>query len=93
MTTPATTEALDFVVRRDDVRVHACRPAARSRPHAGQVLLRIDRFGFTANNITFVTLGDRFSYWSFFLVTERARADTSAWVCHSQDPQGSGQSE
>jgi hypothetical protein len=48
MTTPATTEALDFVVRRDDVRVHACRPAARSRPHAGQVLLRIDRFGFTA---------------------------------------------
>jgi len=66
MTTPATTEALDFVVRRDDVRVHACRPAARSRPHAGQVLLRIDRFGFTANNITYVTLGDRFSYWSFF---------------------------
>src|SRR5262249_56516370 len=40
--------------------------AARSRPHAGQVLLRIDRFGFTANNITYVTLGDRFSYWSFF---------------------------
>jgi Protein of unknown function (DUF2855) len=66
MTTPATYEALDFVVRRDDVRVHACWPVAWSRAHAGQVLLRVDRFGFTANNITYVTLGDRLSYWSFF---------------------------
>src|SRR5262245_11753241 len=32
----------------------------------GQVLLRIDRFGFTANNVTYVTLGERLSYWSFF---------------------------
>src|SRR5262249_58733978 len=65
MTRP-TDGALDFVVRRDDPRVHACWAAPRGRANVGQVVLRIDRFGFTANNITYVTLGDRFSYWSFF---------------------------
>jgi len=61
---------LDFVVRRDDPRVHACWPAPRSRENDGQALLRIDHFGFTANNITYVTLGERFSYWSFFPTAE-----------------------
>src|SRR5262249_3240073 len=61
---------LDFVVRRDDPRVHACWPAPRSRENDGQALLRIDRFGFTANNITYVTLGERLSYWSFFPTAE-----------------------
>src|SRR5262245_5707023 len=64
--TRSTDEGLDFVVRRDDPRVHACWAAPRGRANVGQVLLRIDRFGFTANNITYVTLGERFSYWSFF---------------------------
>ena len=64
--TKRTDEGLDFVVRRDDPRVHACWPAPRGRANVGQVLLRIDCFGFTANNITYVTLGERFSYWNFF---------------------------
>ena len=64
--TKSTDEGLDFVVRRDDPRVHACWPAPRGRANVGQVLLRIDCFGFTANNITYVTLGERFSYWNFF---------------------------
>ena len=57
--TKRTDEGLDFVVRRDDPRVHACWPAPRGRANVGQVLLRIDRFGFTANNITYVTFGER----------------------------------
>ncbi len=32
----------------------------------GQVLLRIDRFGFSANNITYVALGSAMHYWEFF---------------------------
>jgi len=32
----------------------------------GQVLLRIDRFGFSANNITYVALGSAMHYWDFF---------------------------
>ncbi len=32
----------------------------------GQCLLTVDRFAFTANNITYATLGDSFGYWAFF---------------------------
>ena len=31
-----------------------------------QVLLRIDKFGFTSNNITYATLGEVMRYWDFF---------------------------
>ncbi len=32
----------------------------------GQVLFRVDRFAFTANNITYAVAGDLLRYWSFF---------------------------
>lgn len=32
----------------------------------GDVLLRVDRFGLTANNITYGLYGDQFGYWRFF---------------------------
>jgi hypothetical protein len=32
----------------------------------GRVLMRIDRFGFSANNITYVALGSAMHYWDFF---------------------------
>jgi len=32
----------------------------------GQVLVNIDRFGFTANNITYAVLGEKIRYWEFF---------------------------
>jgi hypothetical protein len=32
----------------------------------GEVLLKIDRFAFTANNITYAVLGDKLGYWQFF---------------------------
>ncbi len=32
----------------------------------GQVLLKVDRFSFTANNITYAVAGDRMKYWDFF---------------------------
>jgi hypothetical protein len=60
-------EAVDFVVDRADL--HRCQfvPAARpDRFDAGQVLLGVDAFAFTANNITYAVAGDMLSYWSFF---------------------------
>lgn len=33
---------------------------------AGEVLLQVDRFAFTANNITYAALGDALRYWEFF---------------------------
>lgn len=32
----------------------------------GQVLLKIDHFALTANNITYAAVGDRLRYWDFF---------------------------
>ncbi len=36
----------------------------------GQVLLRVERFGLTANNITYAVLGDALRYWQFFPAPE-----------------------
>ena len=33
---------------------------------AGQALLRVDHFAFTANNVTYAVAGDMLSYWDFF---------------------------
>lgn len=33
---------------------------------AGQVLLKIDHFAFTSNNVTYGVTGESFSYWEFF---------------------------
>lgn len=32
----------------------------------GDALVRVDRFGLSSNNITYVVLGDRLGYWQFF---------------------------
>jgi NADPH:quinone reductase-like Zn-dependent oxidoreductase len=36
----------------------------------GQVLFRVDRFAFTANNITYAMAGDMLGYWRFFPTEE-----------------------
>jgi len=35
-------------------------------PGDGEALLRVDRVGMTANNVTYALLGDAFRYWRFF---------------------------
>ena len=32
----------------------------------GEVLVKVDRFAFTANNITYAVMGDQLRYWQFF---------------------------
>jgi hypothetical protein len=56
----------DFQVRRDDL--HQCRwtEAPPLTPAEGQAVLRIEAFGFSANNITYASLGDSLGYWRFF---------------------------
>lgn len=38
----------------------------------GQILLRVDRFALTANNITYAAAGDSLRYWSFFPIDDPA---------------------
>jgi len=61
--------ACDFLVRRDDLHQTAFTDAPDPATIAlvtGQVLLAIDAFAFTANNITYAVFGDAMRYWNFF---------------------------
>ncbi len=40
-------------------------------PEDGQVLLRVDRVGMTANNVTYAVMGDQMGYWGFFPAEDR----------------------
>jgi hypothetical protein len=65
----ATARVVDFLVRRDDL--HAVTfaegaAAARIDLRPGQILLAVDRFAFTANNVTYAVFGEAMAYWSFF---------------------------
>ncbi len=60
-------EAIDFLVRRDDwQRCEVRRAPVPATLASGQVLLRVDRFAFTTNNITYAVIGDMLGYWRFF---------------------------
>jgi hypothetical protein len=62
-------KSTDFVVARNDLQ--QCKSIATEFPDAAALpsdalLIRIDRFAFTANNITYAVLGDELKYWQLF---------------------------
>lgn len=66
-------ESVDFIVNRSDLRQTAFVPGRDSGDTTlatGQALVRVDRFAFTANNITYGAVGDMIGYWSFFPAKE-----------------------
>lgn len=46
------------------------------QPH--QVLLKVDKFAFTSNNITYAIIGDQLGYWKFF-PTEEGQGIIPVW--------------
>lgn len=67
------TDSLDFIVKRDDLHQHkfVAGAANMTTPLAdGQVLIKIDKFAFTSNNVTYAAFGDAMSYWNFFPAEE-----------------------
>ncbi|MGJ4940414.1 DUF2855 family protein [Bradyrhizobium sp. HKCCYLS1011] len=59
--------AIDFVVRRNDLQ--QCKTVEMELPDAlpsDALLVRVARFAFTANNITYALLGDQLKYWQLF---------------------------
>lgn len=66
-----TKDSLDFLVNREDW--HKTRFVEGPAPGdlaPGQVRFRIDRFAFTANNISYALSGDVIGYWRFFPTEE-----------------------
>ena len=61
---------LDFEVNRNQLHEHRIVTAPLPDVAPGEALLRVDRFAFTANNITYAVLGDALQYWDFFPADE-----------------------
>ncbi|MGC4893675.1 DUF2855 family protein [Micromonospora sp. DT31] len=55
-----------FAVDRDDLAHTTLVDGAAPALAAGEALLRVDRVGLTANNVTYAVLGDAMRYWEFF---------------------------
>jgi len=55
-----------FAVARDDLAKTTVVDGPVPAVPAGSVLLRVDRVGVTANNVTYAVLGEAMRYWEFF---------------------------
>ncbi|KRR28627.1 DUF2855 family protein [Bradyrhizobium retamae] len=66
-------QSTDFVVARNDLQ--QCKTIETPLPDAAALpdetlLVKVTRFAFTANNITYAVLGDRLKYWQLFPAPE-----------------------
>ena len=66
-------------VRRDDLRTARIVGAAAAPLGDDQVRFAVERFGLTANNVTYALLGDRLRYWTFFPSVEAGWGRVPAW--------------
>jgi Protein of unknown function (DUF2855) len=62
-------KSTDFIVARDDLQ--QCKLVETQLPDAADLpdealLVKVDRFALTANNITYAVLGDQLKYWHLF---------------------------
>ena len=62
-------KSTDFIVARDDLQqcklIETQLPDAAALPDEA-LLVKVDRFALTANNITYAVLGDQLKYWQLF---------------------------
>ncbi|WP_438877416.1 DUF2855 family protein, partial [Bacillus cereus group sp. Bce035] len=67
------TSATQFVVGCNDLTkcrlVEVPLPSVAQLPEGG-LLVKVERFAFTANNITYAMLGDQLKYWHLFPAPE-----------------------
>ena len=66
-------------VRRGDIGTARVVGAARAPLGDDQVRFAVDRFGLTANNVTYAVLGDPLRYWTFFPAVEAGWGRVPAW--------------
>jgi len=62
-------QGLELIVQRDQLAQTKTRIFAlpdRESLAPGQVLLTVDHFAFTSNNVTYAAFGSAMKYWNFF---------------------------
>lgn len=56
----------DFIVQKSDLNNTRLIEGSAAELESGQVLVEVERFGLTTNNITYAVFGDALGYWSYF---------------------------
>jgi Protein of unknown function (DUF2855) len=64
------TQGWDLLVDRSDLANARIQETLAPRAGEGEVVLKVDRVGMTANNVTYALVGDTMNYWSFFPAPE-----------------------
>lgn len=66
----------EFQVKKQDLKQHRIVKSELLDLAEGQIRLKVDRFAFTANNLTYGASGDSLGYWRFF---PAAGNDDNSW--------------
>eukprot|EP00977_Amphora_coffeiformis_P006791 scaffold1485_cov171-Amphora_coffeaeformis.AAC.30 len=57
---------MDFVVEKKDLTKTSVVPSPSISLKEGDVLIKIEKFAMTANNISYAATGGALKYWNFF---------------------------
>jgi hypothetical protein len=71
--------AWDLLVDRSDLTTTEVVEMPTPTPGPGEVVLRADRVGMTANNVTYAVFGDAMQYWDFFPAVDPAFGRVPLW--------------
>ena len=74
-----TTPGWALEVTRDDLTRTTLLELEVPEPAPGEAVLRVDRVGLTANNVTYAVLGEAFRYWEFFPASKPSRGRVPLW--------------
>lgn len=74
-------QAVDFLVRKAGIQTYQFKEYELdlSTLAPGQVLFEVDKFAFTANNVTYALLGENFQYWQFFPTADDEWGKIPVW--------------
>ena len=79
MTAAPLTAGWALEVFRDDLSRTALHELDVPEPAEGEAVLRADRVGMTANNVTYGVLGEAYRYWEFFPALEPGSGRVPLW--------------
>lgn len=68
--------AQQFQVRKDDLSKNRLVYTGTPEPGEGELLVAVERFALTANNVTYGVAGERIGYWHFFIPADN---DDGGW--------------
>jgi hypothetical protein len=71
--------AQTFEVCKTDLARYRLTSEEQRPPAPGEIRVRVERFGLTANNITYGVVGDRIGYWRFFPPHDRDWGVLPVW--------------